>query len=467
MASWLAQLFDFRKKPVGEPKDLSDETTGAKRGSVRQPFDPLVAAGLTPRTLAAMLRDAANGDHERYLLLAREMEQRDGHYYSALQTRKMAVAQLPRRIEAPKEGADQKLVDTLNGIVNGRGFSNVIMNILDGIGKGYSIQEIIWDTTTANGRLWMPVAIKYRRPHWFKFSDDDGETLMLRGDDGKDVPLAPFKFIVHCPQVISGLPAAGGLARTVASYHLFKSYVLRDWMGFAEVFGQPLRIGKFPKGADPADVDTLRQALMDLGTDTCAVMPAGMEIIFERAANSGMSGSDDFYLKFAEWLNKEISKVVLGQTMTSEDGSSLAQAKVHDDVRKDIRNADAQQLADTLNRDLIQPWVDLNFGPRKSEHDYPKLVIDVEDPEDLTALATALTPFIDRGLPVEAAQILDRFNLDEPEKGGVLLASNAKSINEVTPKGVKPPPPPPAPTVKPGAPKPKPKAEHGDSEERD
>lgn len=440
--SWksFAQLFDFRKKEVGEAQDLSKELTAAVRGSVRPPFDPLVAAGLTPQSLAAMLKNAASGDHEKYLLLAREMEQRDGHYYSVLQTRKMAVAQLPRHIEAPKEGADEKLVDTLTGIINGRGFSNVLINILDGVGKGYSVQEIIWDTAGEKGRLWMPQAIKYRRPQWFRYSDIDGETLMLIGDDGKDVPLAPFKFIVHQPQVLSGLPVAGGLARQVAAYHLFKSYVLRDWMGFAEVFGQPMRIGKFPKGADPADVDTLRQALMDLGADTCAVMPAGMEIQFERAANSGFASGDDFYLKFAEWLNKEISKIVLGQTMTSEDGSSLAQAKVHDDVRKDIRNADAVQLADTINRDLIQPWVDLNFGPRASEHEYPKFCIDTEDPEDLTAFATAIAPFIDRGLPVEAAQVLDKFGLEEPEDGAVLLASNAKNVNEVTLKGVKPPP---------------------------
>lgn len=453
--SWksFAQLFDFRKKPVGEPQNLSKEITGAKRGSVRPPFDPLVASGLTPRSLACMLSDASQGDHEKYLLLAREMEQRDGHYYSALQTRKMAVAQLPRRIEAPAEGADEKLVDLLTGIINGRGFSNVLINILDGIGKGYSVQEIIWDTANANGRLWMPVAIKYRRPQWFRFSQEDGETIVLRAEDGSETPLVPFKFIVHVPQVLSGIPAAGGLARQVAAYHLFKSYVLRDWMGFAEVFGQPLRIGKFPKGADPADVDTLRQALMDLGADTCAVMPAGMEITFERAANSGFASGDDFYLKFSEWLNKEISKIVLGQTMTSEDGSSLAQAKVHDDVRKDIRNADALQLADTINRDLIQPFIDLNFGPRKSEHDYPKFCIDVEDPEDLTALATSLGPFIDRGLPVEAAQILDRFNIAEPEDGAVLLASIAPSINEVTVKGVKPPPPPEPKPVTPAKPK--------------
>lgn len=433
---WWRKALGLAETP---PKKATVELSAAKRGTVRAPFDPLVAVGLTPRSLASMIACANEGEHEKYLLLAREMEQRDAHYYSALQTRKMSVAQLPRRIEAPVEGADEPIVEALTGLIHGRGFSDVLVNVLDALGKGYSVQEICWDRS--NGSQWMPI-IKYRRPQWYKFDAADGETLLRLNDKGDLLPMEPMKFIVHKPHVVSGLAVAGGLARIVAAYHLFKSYVVRDWMGFAEVFGQPIRLGHYPKGSDPRDVETLRQALMDIGADTCAVLPAGMQIQFERAANSGFASGDDFYLKFADWINKEISKAVLGQTMTSEDGSSLAQAEVHDDVRKEIRNADAGQLQDTINRDLIVPFVDLNYGKRPTEHDYPKFVIDTEDKEDLGALAVALTPFIDRGLPVEAAQILDRFNLAEPAEGAVLLASNATAINEVTLDGVKPPPEP-------------------------
>ncbi|MCY1215737.1 hypothetical protein D9M72_275900 [compost metagenome] len=52
---------------------------------------------------------------------------------------------------------------------------------------------------------------------------------------------------------------------------------------------------------------------------------------------------------------------------------------------------------------------------------YPKIVLQVTEPEDLKALADALTPFIDRGLPVGAADILDRFGLAAPESGATLL----------------------------------------------
>ena len=66
-----------------------------------------------------------------------------------------------------------------------------------------------------------------------------------------------------------------------------------------------------------------------------------------------------------------MSKVVLGQTMTDENGGSLAQAMVHNQIRIDILQDDARQLANTINRDLIAPFVALNFGPtprRRGRH---------------------------------------------------------------------------------------------------
>ncbi len=63
--------------------------------------------------------------------------------------------------------------------------------------------------------------------------------------------------------------------------------------------------------------------------------------------------------------------------MTADDGSSNAQAQVHNDVRVDILEADAKALANTLNRDLLRPYIDLNFGPQA---DYPRIELEVPKP---------------------------------------------------------------------------------------
>jgi phage gp29-like protein len=75
-------------------------------------------------------------------------------------------------------------------------------------------------------------------------------------------------------------------------------------------------------------------------------------------------------------------------------------------------------LSAILNRDLVRPWVDLEFGPRAG---YPRIVIARAEAEDLGLMATALAAMVDRGLEVEQSAIRDRFGLSEPGPGAAIL----------------------------------------------
>ncbi len=111
--------------------------------------------------------------------------------------------------------------------------------------------------------------------------------------------------------------------------------------------------------------------------------------------------------------------VVVGQTMTAEDGSSRAQATVHNEVRHDILRADARQVTATLNRDLVRYAVAMNFGPQDV---YPQLILEVAEPEDITSLAGALDVAVPLGLKVGQKIIRRKFGLPDPEDGEDLLA---------------------------------------------
>ena len=93
-------------------------------------------------------------------------------------------------------------------------------------------------------------------------------------------PLAPFKFIVHVAKAKAGLPVRGGIARAAGWAYLFKNYVLKDWVTFAEIFGQPLRLGKYSPGATEADKQALLSAVANIGTDAAAIIPESMLIEF-------------------------------------------------------------------------------------------------------------------------------------------------------------------------------------------
>ncbi len=104
------------------------------------------------------------------------------------------------------------------------------------------------------------------------------------------------------------------------------------------------------------------QAVANIGTDAAAIIPESMLIEFTEARQSG---SAELYQSFCAYLDAQVSKAVLGQTLTTEipqGAGSRAAAEVHDSVRRDIMSADARRLAATLNRDLIKPIVDLNLG---------------------------------------------------------------------------------------------------------
>lgn len=411
-------LFGRGKSP--KKSTLTREESAPSTMSVRDPWDDCVATGMTPANVTAMIRAAARGDHTTYLQFAADMERRDPHYYSVLQTRKLAVAQLPREVTPPKGGTgDSREVDLIDNVVNGEGFTRVLLGILDGLGKGFSVSEVVWEM---DAEAWKPKKICRRNPKFFTLDDRTAsEWRLAHKDYPEGKPLAPYKYIVHEPALTAGLPVAAGLARVCVAMHMFKSFGLRSWMRFGEVFGMPLRIGKYAQGSSPADVATLKRALRDIGSDAAAVFPQGMEIVFERAAMSGASGGDEFFKVMAEFMNSEMSKAVLGQTMTTDDGSSMAQAVVHDKVRHDIRNADAESLEDTLNAQLIRPLIDLNFGPRPSPRDYPRLTFDTAEPEDLVAFSQAIVPLLPYGLGVGQAFIRKKYGIPEPEEGEELL----------------------------------------------
>jgi phage gp29-like protein len=65
----------------------------------------------------------------------------------------------------------------------------------------------------------------------------------------------------------------GGLARMACWAFLFSNYAIKDWVTFAEAYGQPLRVGKYDVSATPQDIETLLMALRSLGTDAAARSP--------------------------------------------------------------------------------------------------------------------------------------------------------------------------------------------------
>ncbi len=398
-------------------EELPREVAAPRMSTVRSIISGHPAAGIDPRRLANIVRASEDGDATAYLELAEEMEEKDLHYLSVLGTRKRAVAQLPIEVEAAGEEPHHELqADFVRKWLKRDMLQQEIFDILDAIGKGYSATEMIWQMRP--GR-WLPNDLKRRDPRWFEFDRINGETLRLRGNGGEPEALPAGKFIVHVHPAKSGLPIRGGLARAVAWAWMFKNFSIKDWVSFLETYGMPMRVGKYDNGETEANIAILMRAVADLGSDAAAVFPKTMDVEFIQA-NAG-SAPGDLWKSMCEFMDDQISKAVLGQTNTTDaksGGLGSGQADVHNDVRKDIRDADAMLVAATLNRDLVVPMIMFNFGPQE---DYPRITIGEPDAVDVKALTEAAVALVPLGLQISAKRLGEKTGLPLAEAGEEVL----------------------------------------------
>ena len=178
-------------------------------------------------------------------------------------------------------------------------------------------------------------------------------------------------------------------------------------------------MGKYHPGATEDERETLLRAVANIGTDAAAIIPESMLIEFVKA---DQTGSMDLYERLCDWLDRQMSKAVLGQTLTTEVKSgSLAAARVHEEVRADIERADAKQLAATLNRYLVRPIIELNRGAQKW---YPKISIGRAEECDTVALSNALAQLVPLGLRVRQAEVRGMLGLEEPDGEDELLGAS-------------------------------------------
>jgi hypothetical protein len=109
-----------------------------------------------------------------------------------------------------------------------------------------------------------------------------------------------------------------------------------------------MRIGKY----DPYNNDdrlSLQNALDNAGSALALTIPKGAEIEIKETGNT--TGGNTLYSTFIETCNKEISKLILGQTLTTEQGDKGARSlgEVHMEVEDQIHADDRLYLKNWLN----------------------------------------------------------------------------------------------------------------------
>lgn len=412
-------IVDSRGNPI-QTKELTEPQT-ARVASLYREYGNHPVRGLTPGRLASILEDAERGNLKDQADLFEDMEEKDAHIMAEMGKRKRALLGLEWDIKPPRNASKEEedsaafVKEVIQDIQN---FEDVILDMGDGIGKGYSCLE--FDGWHRVENVWMPVDILHRPPSWFTVDRETHSELRLRDNTGNGEVLQPFGWIVHIHKAKSGYVTRGGLHRVLAWPFLFKNYSVRDLAEFLEIYGLPLRLGEYPTGATDKEKATLMSAVMNIGHAAAGIIPQGMAIDFKEAA----TGNKDPFEAMIQWCEDSQSKAILGGTLTTtadNTGLGSSQADVHNEVRHDLMVADAVQVGSTLTRDLVYPILALSKYAPESIRRCPRFVFDTREPEDMKLYSDALPKLVDIGMQIPADWAHDKLRIPEPDKDTTVL----------------------------------------------
>lgn len=190
-------------------------------------------------------------------------------------------------------------------------------------------------------------------------------------------------------------------------YILMKQYAMGSWASHTELWSKPMLFGK----TDMDNQEGIQRMIEDLKR-------AGEERIILSDLNSTIdmkevssSGSHQIYVDLIKQCNDEISKLILGGTMTIESGSSYSQSNTHRESLDNLIYADMEYVERVINNELFPRLKNLGWKLDDLYFEYCEDK-DVSLQDKLTTVDTLTKA----GFMIDEQYIIDNF--------GVVLKNN-------------------------------------------
>jgi hypothetical protein len=148
-----------------------------------------------------------------------------------------------------------------------------------------------------------------------------------------------------------------GLMMYLAPYVIWKKNSLAAWAEFAEVFGSPIRVGKTDV-RDEMTRKNMENMLRNMGVASWAVLDLNDNIEMMQASRTDAYAVFD---KMVERCNSEISKIILGQTGTTDEKAYSGSANVHESVAAMIAKQDTLKMQFIIEDQLVPMMIRNGF----------------------------------------------------------------------------------------------------------
>lgn len=330
-------------------------------------FDPRaqltgVASSATVESVHAAMEMADSGHPRELFALYQEIVIGHSHLQGEFAKRKLAVLGDAFSVTAAKkdDAAGVAAADFLErNFAKCKGWDAAMIHLLDAALWPVAVVEKVFAPTAGGFRLAELVPVPDAL-----LAFETG-TLRIRQTTPDGMPLTETveasenRYIIHRGHLLSVPDHRGGPLRSLVWWWLLSTMDREWWVRFLDRYGAPFLVGKFQDG-DDASRSILERAFSYATKIGGLVVSRETDVEIQQAM-TGAAG--DAYEKFLTVCNREISKLIVGQTLsgdTQAQGFGNGASGLHSEVRDDIRQFDARQLASTLRRQLVEQLMRIN-----------------------------------------------------------------------------------------------------------
>lgn len=298
---------------------------------------------------------------------------RDDQIGPCFQQRRRAVTQSEWDVEpGGTSAADKAAAEDLREQLQAIKFDHISDQMLYSLIHGYGVAEVMWGQ---DGNRVTIDQIKVRRRDRFRWDKDGRLRLMVQGKpQGEIMPDRKF-WTLSVGADTADNPYGRGLGYALYWPAFFKRNGLKFWMIYLDKFAMPTAVGKVSRSRadDKREMNKVLQMMGAIQSDSAVAIPEDVEVELLEAVRSGSAD----YSVLLDRMDKAISKIILSQTMTTDNGSSRAQASVHKEVRDEVVKGDADLLCDSFNQSVVTWLTEWNHPGAK-----PPRVWRRTEPED-------------------------------------------------------------------------------------
>lgn len=322
----------------------------------------------------------------------REIEEKDTAICSALAMRRLLVLARDAAVQAADDtnGQAQMYADGAAEFLAGiPKFDFCLWELLDAPAYGYAVVEIMWKNDgskiSVDKVIGRPQELfRFGRLYWPQTND----LLMAASVGGEGFQVPQQKFLVSTYQPRHGDRRGIPLMRRLFWPSWFKRNVLPMHLRYLEK-GPGTVIVKYPTGADNAEKKLAYQTAEAIATELAVAVPDTLAL-YDAALKETRTRDASDYTSLIDYMDAEMTRMILGQTLTThgaeQQRGSMALGDIHLEMMYQIIRADAQDIEDVINEQLLGPWLLWTYGPQALDLAVrPWWTIEKDPPKDASA----------------------------------------------------------------------------------